>query len=50
MIDGIETNLGFMYSILFDLDFIRGNISTNFIKEKETDLIKRMKEVRDNVT
>lgn len=50
MIDGIETNLGFMYSILFDLGFIRGNISTNFIKEKETDLIKRMKEVRDNVT
>ena len=50
MIDGIETNLGFMYSILFDLDFIRGNISTNFIKEKETSLLKRMKEVRDNVT
>lgn len=50
MIDGIETNLGFMYSILFDLDFIRGNISTNFIKEKETVLLKRMEEVRDNVT
>lgn len=47
VIEGIETNLGFCYSILFDFDFIRGNIHTNFINNKETVLIERMREVVD---
>lgn len=49
MIGGIETNLGFMYGILLDFDFIRGNINTNFVKLKEKKILDDMKEVSDNV-
>lgn len=49
MIGGIETNLGFMYSILFDADFIRGRVHTHYIQDKEESLLNRMKEVSENV-
>lgn len=45
MIEGIETNLGFMYTLLFDVDFLKGRIHTNYIKDKEEVLINKMKEV-----
>jgi len=48
VIEGIDTNLGFCYAILFDFDFLKGNIHTNFINNKETVLIERMREVSDN--
>lgn len=42
IIDGVMTNLGFQYAILFDKDFIQGNIDTNYIAAKEKELIDGM--------
>ncbi len=42
IIDGISTNLGFQYSILYDKDFIQGNIDTGYISQKENKLLEGM--------
>ncbi len=42
IIDGISTNLGFQYSILYDKDFIQGNIDTGYIAKKESKLLEGM--------
>ena len=39
-VDGIETNINFLYLILFNNDFMVGNIDTGFL-EKNTDAIIR---------
>ena len=42
IIDGVSTNLGFQYSILYDKDFIQGNIDTGYIAQKENKLLEGM--------
>lgn len=42
IIDGVPTNLGFIYAILYDKDFILGNIDTNYVAHKEAELLKSM--------
>ncbi|MDD5867454.1 MAG: acetyl-CoA carboxylase biotin carboxylase subunit, partial [Lachnospiraceae bacterium] len=39
-VDGIETNINFLYLILFHNDFLVGNVDTAFL-EKNTDAIIR---------
>lgn len=45
IIDGIETNLGLQYSILYDFDFIRGDYNTGFMEEKLDGMLEVMKRV-----
>lgn len=45
IIDGVKTNLGFQYAILHDKDYIRGNVTTNFLAEKEEELLAEMNKV-----
>ena len=42
IIDGVPTNLGFIYAILYDKDFILGNIDTNYVAHKEAELLESM--------
>jgi len=42
IIDGVPTNLGFIYAILYDKDFILGNIDTNYVANKEAELLESM--------
>lgn len=46
-IEGINTNLGFQYTILFDLDFIKGDFNTSYLAEKMDCLLDRMKLVEE---
>lgn len=46
-IEGIETNLGFQYTILFDKDFIRGNFNTSYLENNIDSLLSRMRLVED---
>ena len=34
VIDGVDTNIEFVYNIITNLDFIRGKYDTSFIEEK----------------
>ena len=36
VIEGVTTNIDYLYSILEDKDFISGNFDTSFIEQKET--------------
>lgn len=45
IIDGVKTNLGFQYAILHEKDFIRGKVTTNYLNEKEAQLIAEMNKV-----
>ena len=38
VIDGIETNRDFLYDIITDIDFIKGNFDTDFIEKKQNKL------------
>lgn len=46
-IEGINTNLGFQYTILFDKDFVRGNFNTGYLSDKMDCLLDRMRLVED---
>lgn len=48
IIEGIDTNLGFLYAILFNKDFLRGNIDTSFIEKNQNLIIKEIEEVSNN--
>ena len=39
-VEGIDTNIDFLYLILFNNDFLTGNVDTGFL-EKNTDAIIR---------
>lgn len=45
IIDGVVTNLGFQYAILHEPDFLKGNITTNYLAEHEEQLIREIKKV-----
>ncbi|MDL2310671.1 acetyl-CoA carboxylase biotin carboxylase subunit [Peptostreptococcaceae bacterium OttesenSCG-928-C18] len=46
-IEGIKTNLGFQYAILFDKDFIKGNFNTSYLSNKMDFILEDMKLVEE---
>ena len=42
IIEGVKTNIWFLYAITYDFDFIRGRYSTKFINDKKEYLIDRV--------
>ncbi len=46
-IEGIKTNLGFQYAILFDKDFIKGNFNTSYLDNKIDSILEQMKLVEE---
>ena len=37
VIDGVDTNIDFLFEIIKDVDFIRGNFDTSFLAKREND-------------
>ncbi len=48
VIDGVDTNLGFHYALLHEVDFIKGDISTSYLEKHEKNLIEKMMKIENS--